>query len=289
LIACFWVIETAQEFKVANTMRCIFCKRDSADSPSVEHIIPEALGNTEHVLPRGIVCDGCNNYFARKIEGPLLETLWFKHARSRQGIESKRGLIPPFKALIPAARAAANVWLEPGNISIGAVKEKDEAQLYEALVSGRARRLFIPIIETIDEALMSRFLAKVALEIFAEGVMHIPGWEDTVIDDPQLDPLRRFARIGDQPALWPYSRRRIYGEDDVQMERHGGYQILHEFTMYYTPKQELYAVVCLFGEEFALNYAGPEIEGYTTWLNENDGKSPLYLQNTLPTPSSSVR
>jgi hypothetical protein len=29
-------------------------------------IIPEALGNSEHVRPRGEVCDGCNNYFASK-------------------------------------------------------------------------------------------------------------------------------------------------------------------------------------------------------------------------------
>ncbi len=64
-------------------MRCIFCKGDSNQSRSVEHIIPEALGNIEHVLPRGIVCDTCNNYFARKVEGPLLETQWFRHARSK--------------------------------------------------------------------------------------------------------------------------------------------------------------------------------------------------------------
>ena len=265
-------------------MRCIFCKRNSADSRSVEHIIPEALGNTEHVLPRGIVCDGCNNYFARKIEGPLLDTLWFRHARSRQGIESKRGLVPPFSAMIPAAGVTANVWLEPGNMSLGAAKEKDEAQLYDALVSGRARRLFIPMVTDIDTALMARFLAKIAVEILAHRLMQNEGWEEPLIDDPQLEPLRRFARIGDQPKTWPYARRRIYGEDDVQLEGERGYQVLHEFTLLHTDKRELYSVVCLFGEEFAINYAGPEIEGYMTWLNENDGKSPLYLKDTLPVP-----
>lgn len=267
-------------------MRCIFCKRDSTDSRSVEHIIPESLGNTEHFLPRSTVCDGCNNYFARKIEGPVLDTLWFRHARARQGIESKRGLIPPFSAVVPAARVAANVWMEPRNMSFGAIKERDEGQLRDALLSGRARSLIIPIITEIDTLLMSRFLAKIAVEILAHRLLHIEGWEEPVIDDPQLDPLRRFARIGDQPRSWPYSRRRIYGEDDIQVEREGGYQVLHEFSLLYTDKKELYAVVCLFGEEFALNYGGPEIEGYSAWLNQNNGRSPLYLTDKLPAPSS---
>jgi HNH endonuclease len=93
-------------------MRCIFCKGDSTQSRSVEHIIPEALGNIEHVLPRGIVCDTCNNYFARKVEGPLLETQWFWHARSHQAIGNKRGFITPMSGIVPGARLGANVWLD---------------------------------------------------------------------------------------------------------------------------------------------------------------------------------
>jgi hypothetical protein len=56
-------------------MRCIFCKNDSSNSKSVEHIIPESLGNTTRTLPKGVVCDTCNNYFARKVEKPFLEAL----------------------------------------------------------------------------------------------------------------------------------------------------------------------------------------------------------------------
>jgi hypothetical protein len=264
-------------------MRCIFCKGNSTASRSVEHIIPEALGNTEHILPHGVVCDGCNNYFARKVERPLLDTLWFRHARSRQGIENKRGLIPPFRALIPAARVAANVWLEPGKMSFGALQQRDEAPLHDALVSGRARRLFIPTAAEINKTLMTRFLAKIAVEILAHRILNMEGWEGQILDEPQLEPLRRFARIGDRPIAWPYSRRRIYGEDDI----HGdgdGYQVLHEFTLLYTDKSELYAVVCLFGEEFALNYAGPEIDGYASWLKQNNDRSPLYLTEPLPVP-----
>lgn len=75
-------------------MRCIFCKTDSSHSVSVEHIIPESMGNADHVLPRGAVCDGCNGYFARKIEGPLLAAPVFRQLRFGMQIANKRGRIP---------------------------------------------------------------------------------------------------------------------------------------------------------------------------------------------------
>ncbi|NWK46435.1 HNH endonuclease [Ralstonia pickettii] len=48
-------------------MRCIFFKEDPSTSRSVEHIVPESLGSPDHVLPVGAVCDGCNQYFSRKV------------------------------------------------------------------------------------------------------------------------------------------------------------------------------------------------------------------------------
>jgi hypothetical protein len=267
-------------------MRCIFCKGESSGSRSVEHIIPEALGNVEHVLPLGVVCDTCNNYFARKIEGPLLQTLWFKHARSRQGIRNKRSLVPPMAGLVPGARLAADIWLDGKSLSLSGRNEDEDRRMTEAILSGRARSVYIPIVDAIDERIMSRFLAKVAIEIMAHRLMEVEGWEEPLIDDPQLDSLRRFARVGDKPVAWPFSRRRIYGENDCQIEPRCDFQVLHEFTLLYTEQRELYAVICVFGEEFAMNCAGPEISGYETWLEQHGGRSPLYLSDMLPVSAS---
>jgi hypothetical protein len=52
-------------------MNCIFCHKISDNSQSIEHIIPESLGNKEHTLWKGAVCDKCNNYFATKMEKEL--------------------------------------------------------------------------------------------------------------------------------------------------------------------------------------------------------------------------
>jgi len=71
-------------------MRCIFCEADTSNSKSVEHIIPESLGNLDHVLPAGIVCDQCNNYFAVKVERPLLESAYFTQLRQRVSVRPDR-------------------------------------------------------------------------------------------------------------------------------------------------------------------------------------------------------
>lgn len=39
-------------------MLCVFCEHDASASRSVEHIVPQSLGNKEHTLQSGIVCDG---------------------------------------------------------------------------------------------------------------------------------------------------------------------------------------------------------------------------------------
>lgn len=42
---------------------CIYCLKDSFSARNLEHVIPEALG-CKDTLPKGDVCDSCNNYFS---------------------------------------------------------------------------------------------------------------------------------------------------------------------------------------------------------------------------------
>jgi len=75
-------------------MRCIVCKKVATSSRSVEHIIRESLGNVDHVLPPGIVCDKCNNYIAREVEKPLLDSHYFKERRYYATLPNKKKRIP---------------------------------------------------------------------------------------------------------------------------------------------------------------------------------------------------
>jgi len=58
--------------------------------------LPESLGNVEHTLPCGVVCDLCNNYFSRKLEKPILDSPIFQLLRAGMQIANKRGRVPAF-------------------------------------------------------------------------------------------------------------------------------------------------------------------------------------------------
>jgi len=51
---------------------CIFCKKDSSESKSKEHIVPESMGCPEGLyLSPGIVCDKCNNNILARLDSDL--------------------------------------------------------------------------------------------------------------------------------------------------------------------------------------------------------------------------
>jgi hypothetical protein len=63
----------------------------------------------------------------------------------------------------------------------------------------------------------------------------------------------------------------IYGRFWVITE-----EVVHEFDVLATEWGEWFLVVAIFGTEFAINYGGPEIDGYLRWLEEHNYGSPLY-------------
>jgi hypothetical protein len=155
--------------------------------------------------------------------------------------------------------------------------ETEHARLERAILTGNASRLFVPIDDEADSRLLARFLAKVAVETLAFRLIGVEGWE-AELDNAALDQIRNFARVGQLPSLWPFSRRRIYYENATFTDGNEEFQVLHEFDLLYTNKQELYAIICLFGEEFAINMGGPEISGYMDLLKELNFDSPLYTK-----------
>lgn len=254
-------------------MRCLFCKRDSAGSRSVEHILPESLGNTTRTLKPGIVCDKCNNYFSRDVERPFLEAPAIAALRFHQSIPSKRGRIPPLGAvLMPGIPATLHRFPKHG---IQAVSFPPEG-IDSVLRKNGGTLLFTESSAPPSDLVISRFLAKVALEAMAERLQeHLAGLE-YLVDEAQLDEIRRHAREG-FPKVWPHSARRIYDADRHFVDENGKEaQTVHESDILVTHQDEYYFVLAIFGLELAINYGGPEIEGYLRWLQASGGTSPLY-------------
>ena len=58
--------------EIASDKRCIYCLSDSGTFTSEEHIVPESLGNHDTVLPKGMVCDPCNNELLSGLDAELV-------------------------------------------------------------------------------------------------------------------------------------------------------------------------------------------------------------------------
>jgi hypothetical protein len=255
-------------------MRCLFCRADSTGSHSREHIIPESLGNSTLVLPAGVVCDRCNNYFSREVEKPFLESAAIVFLRFRQRIPSKRGLIPPmFGVLKPGFPALARMHLR-GPL-VGDVLVPPEA--IDHIVAANGGELIFPAEAPLPAGpVVSRFLAKAALETMAQRVVAHLGGIDYLLCERQLDAIRDHARRGTEPE-WPFNVRRIYGENHRWIDSRGAsVQVLHESDVLTTEANEYYYILALFGLEFVMNFGGPEIDGYRDWLSRHGMVSPLY-------------
>lgn len=260
-------------------MDCIFCKSDSRESRSIEHVIPESLGNTEHTLPPGVVCDKCNNYFACKVEGPLLADPYFRYLCFRTAIISKKGRAPRVRGIHMQSRIEVELSrdLDGSGVGVGVAFEKDERRWIESVRGSTTGKLIIPTPTAPDQRLVSRFLAKVALECLALRLVDIEGGIEEIVTKCALDPIRDYARKGSTKLTWPFHTRVLH-PPDFTFAKSGQEpcEVLHEWTFLYPSETMLYLVIAIFGVEYALNLGEPEIESYRSWLTENANKSHLY-------------
>lgn len=271
-------------------MNCIFCQATSDSSKAVEHIIPESLGNTDHVLPPGWVCDGCNQYFSIKLEKPFLDSLHLTEARFHMGVPNKRGRIPPIVGLHAQSRTKVEVFRLPNGegLAVGAARDEDPSRWIKSFTTNTSGSLYLPHTPLPEIcATLSRFVGKVGLEVLAHRGLTVVGANHEIAFKPELGELRDFVRWNRGHSDWPISVRRIYPSDFLYREPMGApFEVLHEFDILVTSDSEYFVVFAIFGVEYAMNLGGPEIDGYEKWLVEHDNKSPLYAgKNAEPSPA----
>lgn len=262
-------------------MRCLFCKDNSEDSRSSEHIIPESLGNKEHILPPGWVCDSCNNYFARKVEAPFLESWYGTSSRFEMGIPNKKGRIPIGTGIHPHSRSKVNLMIDEDGLSVFVAQGEDETRFVNSIRAKSRSRLYIP---TAGDSELNyetaRFIGKVGLEVLAHRCINVEGWNEELVDKAELDELRSYVRRGKPGFVWPVNIRRIYSADhEFSDEIDTAFQVLHEWDILFIPssqvdeKGEFYAIIVILGVEYAINLGGPEVDSYLQWLKDNGEQS----------------
>lgn len=62
-----------QDHEDVRVKKCIYCLSSDNNFQSEEHIFPESLGNDEAVLPKGCVCDSCNNGVLSELDSYLID------------------------------------------------------------------------------------------------------------------------------------------------------------------------------------------------------------------------
>jgi hypothetical protein len=252
-------------------MRCIYCKQPSDTSRSVEHVIPDSLGNEHIILPAGTVCDGCNNYFSRKVEAQFLNAPLVQLLRFNQVLPSKRGRVPPMAVLSPQlGRGEIRRDSEGVPSTIGF---ETGPLLEESIRSCHQFVTYTPMVPPAN-SITSRFLAKVAIGYIAHLLGCTGNRADIVVNDTGLDRVRSHARRGTDPD-WQITVRAIYSPDRAWPDPAGRSQIVTEVDLL-ERDDDMFLVCAVFGTELTISLIEPRIDGYERWLRLNDDASPLY-------------
>lgn len=281
-------------------MNCIFCHQPSDNSKSIEHIVPESLGNKKTVLWRGAICDKCNNYFATKIEKTLLDQPYFISLRNRNFIKTKKNRFVPQKVIVTLKDDRyTHAWMNPDDINMHIHLDQE---VFNSIIAKKGQILIPLLIEPEkDNYILSRFLAKCAFEylVFRTKEQNFIEFSE-YLRDKQFEPLRKYARYGEGCKFWPYHQRRIYGEGDmfVGFEGEKEYEILNEMDLLSIELErktiegeehvmiELYFILVIMGIEYTIHLAAPEIDGYEIWLKNKNNLSPVERYGETRTPNT---
>lgn len=271
-------------------MRCIFCKNDSTNSKSVEHIVPESLGNKNNILPKRVVCDNCNTYFGSKIEKTVLEMPYFKSLRSRLLIENKKGKNSRMQGFTENGESIEIGYSIDANNTFEVVCKDDKT--YNSFIN--SKELYVPLIPEPPQnnVYVSKFLGLIALEALAQRVSSIENWQEDFIENNSLDELRNFVRYGKGYAMWPYHIRRIDGENQVKFYKESNkfLEKLNEYDFLILGTSSLgnemhqvdnlYFILGIMGIEYTINLTNAGLNGYFTWLSDNNNRSILQMEKS---------
>lgn len=167
---------------------CLFCRRTDRPFSSVEHILPESMGNKEWILPPGVVCDTCNNGALAAAEKDLCEFFPIKAVRTMTATQNKKGRYPELRF------GAGTMQHDGETLSIVVNDEDDDETLKEVGRNGSVVHLRTNIrsdrpISQKATRRVSASLLKAALELAVNDCPELAY-------SPSLDYVRRQA-LGD--------------------------------------------------------------------------------------------
>jgi len=173
--------------------RCIWCLSSPPNTTfNVSHVLPECVGNErQQVLPAGIVCEKCNNYFGTKVEPALLRDPLFHviavflRLQDPYDMNEFRDHVfdaehPPVES--PERNLHLDIEVSPKNLSLGVQYE----------IKGQLSKSY----NHSELALFSRAIHKIAFESLAWGIFIKGLHEEIDLFDSHFEPVRKWSRYG---------------------------------------------------------------------------------------------
>ncbi len=180
---------------------CLYCQAEESFT-TVEHVIPESLGNDDLLL-KGDVCDGCQAYFGKEVERYVLEKTPIAVWRTILGIPTKNGKLPSVRVSQRSVQKGTFPERHQLHDNVGYTVHPDGTTSVDIddfdIVQGIAdetRRQFNLALTPKLLFMFGRFLGKVGLGVLATS-------DGVRARDTRFDCIRRYSRFGEFEGLWP--------------------------------------------------------------------------------------
>jgi hypothetical protein len=237
--------------------RCIWCLKEPSEVQfDVSHVLPRCLGNDkQQILPSGVVCKGCNNFFGRKVEPVLLaDPLFHTRAAALRLIDPNDGNAFRDK-IFDAEHQATDVRRHLHMDLVVHDTEMDLGVTYT--ISGRLKQTYAPRkLKWLSRAVHKMAFETLAWALFVKGVDN---------------PVDVFAKSFDAVRTWG---RYGYPQASVRpVLRHLGHEVGVKWEpVIRTVGEEFFVQLLLFGDWYAVNITAPPTEALTElrrWLGDN--------------------
>lgn len=186
------------------THKCIFCLSEGNIFHTIEHIVPESLGNTDDIL-EDCICDKCQNYLGKEIENYILAKTPFGFWRTIAGTVNKKGKKPFFDPSQNPKQKGPIADFHPCTDNGFIVHPADGESIIETEISNESlldsisngeKNSFKIVMTPKMLIYMGRFLGKIALEYWCKAY-----GDDVFRED--FDTLRQYVRNGTTKYPWP--------------------------------------------------------------------------------------
>ena len=137
-------------------MTCIFCD-EPIEKSSIEHIVPESLGNIWYTLPSGFVCNSCNTNFS-KFEDKAISKTQLGFVRIKNGIRTKKDKPSSFQ--IGNIKGEGTQNSEKNVLTFYGLEEKDIVGYDE---TNKTYNILVPDFDKSEMA-TAKMLLKIAFE-----------------------------------------------------------------------------------------------------------------------------